>query len=158
MPEEKRKVSPAETAIVGGVVVFVTLITLAILASKAAPPALAYFKEVYCSNFRQAIVNGWKVDQITFNWSLVSTVGMPAALAAKFIVYGHSLWSGAWENGPLQGNKWVDLTFGASTVGITESGTYPYTVEMRALAYIDGELQEIASYTYKGEIYYEIGG
>lgn len=38
MPEEKRKISVAETAIVGGVVVFGTLITLAILASTRAGP------------------------------------------------------------------------------------------------------------------------
>lgn len=38
MPEEERKVSPAETAIVGGVVVFGTLITLAVLTARAAPP------------------------------------------------------------------------------------------------------------------------
>jgi len=36
MPEEKGKISPAETAIVGGVVAFGTLIALAVLATRAA--------------------------------------------------------------------------------------------------------------------------
>jgi len=51
MPEEKGKISPAETAIVCGAIAFGTLITLALLATRAAPP------EVYTCPYCGATFN-----------------------------------------------------------------------------------------------------
>jgi len=118
--------------------------------------ALNRFEYACCDNFRHAVVSGFNVDLVRFNWKVASVQYPVDTMRGAVSVQGtqwSTLFSGAFY-ASNEGSYSDYCTMGAHTAGITASGIYPYRVEMTAYHWTGTQLIEIATVIYEGQIQY----